>query len=143
MPEKHPPATRKDHEKFCVTEGWTERKRATGKRGSHHVNYEFVLPNGDVLFTRISHPVNRDTYGASMWSHILRDQLQVTAAEFWSCVTDGVIPSRGAPTTPEDPIPISIIRTLIVEARIPESEVRAMTKTEAVERLTRFYTTGE
>jgi hypothetical protein len=35
-----------------------------------------------------------------------------------------------------------VIRALTREARIPESEVQAMTKAEAIARLSEFYTTG-
>lgn len=142
MPEKRPPATRTDHETFCAIEGWTERKRATGRRGTHHVNYELPLPDGRILYTRISHPVDRTDYGPSLWSHILRDQLEVTADEFWDCVSKHVLPGRthGQPTG--EAIPLGVIRTLTQEAHIPEAEVRAMTKAEAVARLMSFYTTG-
>lgn len=142
VPEKRPPATRADHETFCTTEGWTERKRARGKRGSHHVNYELALPDGSVLYTRISHPVDRTDYGPSIWAHILRDQLHVTAEEFWDCVRHQVVPHRGQTPEVAEAIPLGVIRALIVEARIPEVEVHAMTKAEAIARLSEFYTTG-
>lgn len=48
---KSPPAARKDHEKFCRTEGWTRRTSARGKKGTHHDNDELALPNGDILWT--------------------------------------------------------------------------------------------
>ena len=91
-----PAPTRKHHQRFCLTEGWVQRRSSRGKTGTHHVNYEFTLPDGRVLLTRISHPVNRDTYGPRIWSHILRDQLAVTEGEFWDCVNDSVLPNRGA-----------------------------------------------
>lgn len=136
------PATRKDHEKFCVTEQWTERKRATGRRGTHHVNYRLPLQDGRILTTRISHPVDRTDYGPSIWAHILRDQLDVTAEEFWECVRRGVLPDRGAVTVPVETIPVGVLRTLVHEARIPETEVRQMTKEQAIRRMAEFYTTG-
>lgn len=142
MNERRRPPTRVDHETFCVTEGWTERQRATGRRGTHHVNYEFTLPDGRVLYTRISHPVDRTDYGPSIWSHILRDQLFVTAEEFWACVDAKVIPDRGGPQAPAETIPAGVVRVLVAEAHLPEAEVRAMTKAEAVQRLAQFYTTG-
>ena len=142
MSERRPPATRTDHENFCITEGWAERKRATGQRGTHHVNYEFALPDGRILYTRISHPVDRTGYGPSIWSHILRDQLAVTAEEFWACVEDKVLPDRQELQIPAETIPIGVVRVLIVEAHIPEAQVQAMTKTEAIQRLAEFYTTG-
>lgn len=132
-----------DHETFCTTEGWNERKRATGKRGTHHVNYELPLPDGRILYTRISHLVNRTDYGRSLWLHILRDQLEVSTDEFWNCVNKQVLPDRGQPRGATETIPLGVIRTLIQEARIPEAEVLAMTKAEAIARMTRFYTTGE
>ena len=142
MSEKRPPASRTDHETFCTTEGWVERKRANGKRGSHHVNYELPLPDGRILYTRISHPVDRTDYGASIWAHILRDQLQVRPEEFWDCVDNQVLPNRGQAQPVAEAIPLGIVRTLINEAHIAEAEVHAMTKTEAIARLAAFYTTG-
>lgn len=142
MNEHRRPATRTDHQDFCITEGWAERKRATGKRGTHHVNYEFALPDGRILYTRISHPVDRTGYGPSIWSHILRDQLAVTAEEFWACVEDKVLPDRQGPQVPAETIPVGVVRVLIAEAHIPEAEVKAMTKAEAIQRLADFYTTG-
>jgi hypothetical protein len=142
LPEKRPPATRRDHETFCITEGWVERKRATGNRGSHHVNFELPLPDGRILYTRISHPVDRSDYGPNLFAHILRDQLQVSAEEFWDCVDNRVLPSRGAPPQLNEAIPLGVIRVLIQEAHVPEAEVRAMTKAEAVARVAEFYTTG-
>lgn len=142
MNERRRPATRVDHQNFCVIEEWDERKRATGKRGTHHVNYELTLPDGGVLHTRISHPVDRTDYGPSIWAHILRDQLSVTAAEFWACVEHDVLPDRGSPPIPVDAIPAGVVSVLITQAHIPEAVVHAMTKAEAIERLARFYTTG-
>ncbi|TCC18942.1 cytotoxic translational repressor of toxin-antitoxin stability system [Kribbella speibonae] len=143
MNERRRPATRTDHENFCITEGWAERKRATGKRGTHHVNYEFALSDGRILYTRISHPVDRTGYGPSIWAHILRDQLAVTAEEFWACVEDKVLPDRQELQVPTDTIPVGVIRVLVVEAHIPEAKVKAMTKAEAIQRLADFYTTGQ
>lgn len=106
------------------------------------MNYELALPDGSVLYTRISHPVDRTDYGPSIWAHILRDQLHVTAEEFWDCVDHQVVPRRGEVPEVTDAIPVGVIRALTVQARIPESEVHAMTKAEAIARLSEFYTTG-
>ncbi|MDN5797675.1 MAG: cytotoxic translational repressor of toxin-antitoxin stability system [Intrasporangium sp.] len=142
MSAKQSPATRSDHETFCTTEGWVERERANGKRGSHHINYELPLPDGRILYTRISHPIDRTDYGPSIFGHILRDQLQVTAEEFWECVNNQVLPKRGRTQHFADAIPLGVIRILTQEARIPETEVRTMTRTEAIARVAAFYTTG-
>jgi hypothetical protein len=82
-----PQPTRKDHQNYCLNEGWTQIRNARGKSG-HHVTFELTLPDGRVLRTRISHPPNRQTYGPSMWAHILRDQLHVSEDEFWACVRE-------------------------------------------------------
>jgi hypothetical protein len=141
--QQHPKVTRKDHERFCLIEGWALRHRADGsRRGSHHVNYEFALLDGRILFTRISHPPDRTTYGAALWAHILRDQLEVTNDEFWECVSDGILPNRGIPAHISEAIPLAVIRTLINEAHIPEPEVKAMSKDQAIARLAEFYTNG-
>ena len=124
-------------------EGWIERPRATGRKGSHHVNFELALSDGRVLYTRISHPPNRTTYGPAIWSHILRDQLKVTNDEFWACVVDGVLPARSRRVETEaEAIPVAVVRTLLVDARLPETQVLAMTKEEAIARLAQYYTTG-
>jgi hypothetical protein len=137
---KYPAPSRRDHEKFCVTEGWTKRKTAAGKTGTHHVNYELTLPDGRILLTRVSHPVNRNTYGPRLWAHILRDQLHVTEAEFWACVENQVRPDRGAATEPPaEAIPLGVVTTLIDHFHVPEADVRAMTKDEAIKRLVEGY----
>lgn len=136
-----PAPTRKHHQRFCLTEGWVQRRSSRGKTGTHHVNYEFTLPEGRVLLTRISHPVNRDTYGPRIWSHILRDQLAVTEGEFWDCVNDSVLPNRGAEpaVAPASAIPLGVVTALIEQFHVPESEVLAMTKDEAILRLSTLY----
>jgi len=137
---KYPLATRKDHEQFCMNEEWTKRKTARGKTGTHHVNYELSLPDGRILLTRVSHPIDRTGYGTSLWTHILLDQLDVTAAEFWDCVNDQVKPDRGGPVAPlAESIPVGVVATLVGQFHVPESEVRAMTRAEAIQRMVECY----
>jgi hypothetical protein len=128
-----PEPTRKDHQAFCLNEGWTQVRNARGKSG-HHVTFELTLPDGRVLRTRISHPPNRQTYGQSMWAHILRDQLHVGEDEFWACVREKKVPQRGRaePTSPS--IPAGVVAQLLSYG-VKESEVRLMTRAEAIERL--------
>jgi hypothetical protein len=128
-----PQPTRKDHQNYCLNEGWTQIRNARGKSG-HHVTFELTLPDGRVLRTRISHPPNRQTYGPSMWAHILRDQLQVGEEEFWACVREKKMPQRGRiePTTPS--IPAGVVAQLLSHG-VEESEVRVMSRAEAIERL--------
>lgn len=137
-----PQPTRQDHHMFCDIEGWTPVRDAHGRTGTHHVTYEFDLPDGRVLRTRISHPVDRSTYGSSLWSHILRDQLSVSEEEFWACVRDGTKPDRGVPETPPEALPADLVHLLIARVGVAESQVAAMSKAEAVERLNRYWTDG-
>jgi hypothetical protein len=137
-----PQPTRQDHDKFCGVEGWTQVRDARGRTGTHHVTYELHLPDGGVLRTRISHPPDRTTYGSSLWSHILRDQLCISAEEFWACVHDGIKPDRGGPAAPLEALPADLVHLLITRVGLAEREVAAMSKGDAVERLNRYWAEG-
>lgn len=138
-----PQPTRQDHDRFCDVEGWTRVRDARGRTGTHHITYELDLPDGRVLRTRVLHPPDRQTYGASLWSHILRDQLGVSEEEFWACVRDGMRPDRGVPEAPAAAHPADIVHLLITRVGLAESEVAAMSKAEAVERLNRYWAEGK
>jgi hypothetical protein len=138
-----PPATREDHERFCLTEGWRRVRDARGRTGTHHVTYELDLADGRRLRTRVSHPVDRTDYGPAIWSHVLRDQLEVLEEEFWACVRDKIKPGRGIPEPPPESLPADLVHLLISRVGIPDGEVAAMTKDEAISRLQRFWTEGD
>lgn len=138
---KHPPADRDAHRSFCVIEGWEERPSARGRRGQDHVKYELRLDDGRVLLTRISHPVDRSTYSRSMWTHILRDQLDVTEDEFWACVNDRAVPSRGRQPQPGPSLPAWLVRSLL-DAGLPAEEIAAMDEARAKERIARIWSKG-
>jgi hypothetical protein len=112
---------------------------ARGRTGTHHVTYELELPDGRVLRTRISHPPDRTDYGPGLWRHILRDQLQVDEPTFWACVQDGVPPDRGVPRAPAGALPAELVHLLITRVGLPEHEVAAMTKADAVARLQHYW----
>ncbi|MFC0545597.1 cytotoxic translational repressor of toxin-antitoxin stability system [Kutzneria chonburiensis] len=137
-----PPPTRKDHETFCEVEQWQRVRDARGRTGTHHVTYELGLVDGRILRARISHPVDRTDYGPSIWKHILRDQLDVDEASFWSCVQDGVRPDRGEPAPPKQALPADLVHLLIAKVGVAESDVAAMTKDEAIARLQAYWTEG-
>jgi hypothetical protein len=120
-----------------VTEGWQVVRDATGRRARHHLTYELELADGRMLRTRVSHPVGPDTYGPSLWGHILRDQLDVTEDEFWLCVDKSVLPNRSASTAPiiEKPLPLSLVKALVAAGAsskqlegLSEAEARALLK---------------
>ena len=137
-----PQPTRQDHDTFCGVEGWKRVRDARGRTGTHHVTYELVLPDGRVLRTRISRPPDRTTYGPHMWSHILRDQLAVSEEEFWTAVRDGIKPDRGVPEVPPSALPMELAYLLTTRVGVAESDVAAMSKAEAIDRLNRYWVEG-
>jgi hypothetical protein len=60
---------------YCDKNGWD----LIGN--TDHWYYEKMLPNGDVLRTKVSHAVHKEIPG-NTWKHILKHQLQTTEAEF-------------------------------------------------------------
>jgi hypothetical protein len=137
-----PAPTREAHDAFCRTEGWHLVRNARGQTGTHHVTYELHLHDGRILRTRISHPVNRETYGERLWSHILRDQLDVDEPTFWACARDGTKPDRGAPEPPPEALPADLVHLLLTRVRLSEAEVAGMSKEEAVARMQRYWARG-
>jgi hypothetical protein len=125
-----------------VTEGWTAVRKADGKKVKHHVTYELELPDGRVLRTRISPPPNKQTYGTALWSHILRDQLAVDDATFWTCARDGVRPHRGQPEPVGETIPADLVQLLKRRMHLTDAEIADMSKREAIEAANRFWGQG-
>lgn len=123
------PGSRSDHNRFCQVEGWTEVRNARGRKVGHHITYELTRPDGRIQRTRISRPPNNETYGPRLWNTILTDQLQVTEAEFWACVSEGKRPDRGpgANEPPANALPADLVYQLIHVAGAPEDEVAGMT----------------
>jgi len=138
--------TRADHNQFCLTEGWESVRNARGGRVGHHITYELALADGRRLRTRVSRPANNTTYGPSLWKAILRDQLEVTEDEFWSCVKDDLLPSRGE-EAPEavsaGSLPAGLVYQLIHVAHIPEDQVKAMSLDEAVARISAHWSSPQ
>ncbi len=133
-------ATYADHDAFCRIEGWRVVRNARGKTGSHHITYEFDLPDGRILRTRILHPADRTDYGPQLWWHILRDQLDITEELFWVCIQQKTRPVRtNSAAVPEESIDASIIFLLISRAGLSESDVRKMSKEQAIAALNDFW----
>ena len=136
----HPTPTRADHDRFCRIEGWQRVRDARGRKGTHHITYELALPDGQVLRTRVSHPPDRTDYGPSLFAHILRDQLHVTADEFWACVKGDERPDRAGSVTREDSLPADLVHLLINRVGLSEVSVGAMSRQAAIERINRYWT---
>jgi hypothetical protein len=135
-----PAPTRSDHQAFCEAEGWEPVRNARGKTSGHHaVTYELQLYDGGILRTRISHPPDATTYGAHIWGHILRDQLDVDQEAFWACVRDGVKPDRGQPETPAEALPADLVHLLVTRLRLSSAEIALMSRDEAISRMQQFW----
>jgi len=130
-------ASRRQHQRFCQVEGWTEVRNGRGKPTQHHATYEIVLQDGRILRTRVSRPPNTETYGPSMWGHILRDQLDVTEGEIWACVDDGRPPHRdpASGATPANALPASLAYQLVHTLGLTADDVGALSVKEAVQRM--------
>ena len=107
-------ATREDHDAFCQNEEWVLVRGVTGRPVQDDRTYELTLWDGRVLRTRIQRPVGESAYALGAWSHILRQQLVVSAEEFWACARDSVRPDRGEPVIrlPRQPVPAHLARAL-------------------------------
>lgn len=139
--EKHPPATREVHDQFCENEEWTLVRGATGKPVTHHRTYELVLWDGRILRTRISRPVDKTEYAASMWSHILRYQLELAAEAFWACAMSSVRPDRGEPQSLDmkKAIPL-FLREALRERGVDDATILALDPAGAASLLAEKYT---
>ena len=136
---RHPAPTRADHDRFSQVEGWQRVRDARGRKDTHHVTYELSLPDGQVLRTRVSHPPDRTDYGRSLFAHILRDQLHVTEEAFWACVRRGELPDRGGPVDRTDAMPTDVVNLLITRVGLSHEVVAAMSRSEAIDRLNRYW----
>lgn len=120
----HPTPTCADIDAFCKADEWTE------VRTTDHVHWEKALPNGAVLKTHRSLAPNK-VIKPGRFGVILRDQLQVSRAEFWQAVNSGTPVDR--PVEPDDApteYPAWVIWGLKAYGH-DEEAVRSMTPEEA------------
>lgn len=134
-------ASRREHQRFCEIERWTEVLNARGKPTEHHITYELEVGDGRILRTRISRPANTDTYGKGMWSHILDDQLHVTEAEFWDCVDNNKQPERSAVAAAPQGValPASLAYQLVNTLNLSSEEIASLTLEQAVARMNEHW----
>ena len=135
------PASRRQHQQFCDIEGWVTVLNARGKPVAHHITYELALADGRILRTRVSRPANNDRYGPSLWTAILRDQLDVSEDAFWACVGSQVLPPRPGkePASTSDGLPASLVHQLKTSLRLTDREIAALSRDEAVALMTEFW----
>jgi len=122
-----------EHRRFCEVDNWQDKDAVSKKKAGDHYRYVKSLPSGRSLFTRVSR--GKGQYrNPDLWRHILRDQLEVTEAEFWVAVEKGTPPSRPSdePERPEgEAIPLSLVNALRYVAQLPEREIASMTRAAA------------
>lgn len=139
------PLSHADHRRFVETEGWQKKgtARSTKNTGDHH-RYTLTLETGDILHTRVSHGSGAIS-DPNLVAAILREQLQVTEADFYACVNDGTLPPRPSPArppTPSDGLDAKLVRNLIRKVGLSQSEVAAMDKEQAVAAWTAYLSRG-
>ncbi len=120
-----------DLRRFCVVDGWVRAADAPGRRVSKHEVWTRRLADGRVLHTAISK--GRAEYGVPLFTRILKAQLQVTAAQFWSAVDKGEAPQRpGAHSSrPQgEPLPFALAERLLA-AGLPQAELAGLGQAEA------------
>lgn len=124
-------ATREQHDDFCNVEGWELVRGARGKPVRHHRTYKLLAPDGRVLRTRVSRPVNSTQYPKSMWAHILKEQLIVTDQEFRACVEEQILPDRSIPSGERPGLPYHLLQELQRTTGIEATEAVSYSETEA------------
>ena len=97
-----------------------------------------------MLRTRISRPINSSEYGPKLFSHILKNQLEVRQEEFWSCVRDSKLPDRGFEpmAAPAQSIPLFLLRELM-RLGVSEQEALTYTPAEAAEKRAELLASGQ
>ncbi|MGQ0464192.1 MAG: cytotoxic translational repressor of toxin-antitoxin stability system [Sporichthyaceae bacterium] len=136
------PASRRQHQQFCETEGWEIVRNAQGQAVRHHITYRLHLADGRILRTRISRPANNETYGPQLWSTILGPlQLDVSESAFWDCVDHGVTPPRpgAAPPIPSAALPAELVYQLLHKLQLTEEEVGHLNLEQAVAKMSEYW----
>ena len=79
-----------------------------------------------------------------MWSHILKQQLEVTQEQFWKCVRDKTLPDRGFEplTAPPQSLPLFLLRELM-RLGVSEADALKLTPAEAVEKRAELLASGQ
>jgi hypothetical protein len=138
------PLTHADHHKFVETEGWTRKGTSSSskKTGNHH-RYTLTLSTGDVLYTRISHGSGQ-LGDSKLVSAIFRDQLQVTEADFYRCVEQGILPPRPQiiSEAPAEGLDAKLVRNLIRKVGLSQNQVAKMSKTDAINAWNKYLSDG-
>lgn len=128
-----PQPTYRDLKKFCDNDRWDPKKR------TDHWRYTKRLIDGRTLRTKVSFGPG-EIADPGLFAAILRDQLQVSEAEFWRVVREGG-PARRAepPIVAAVPLPLLSAVTVLQLRKLGVSldEVRALGSQAEAEELLR------
>lgn len=136
MTAGYPVPTWGDIDAFCQADGWLQ------VRTTDHVHWEKTLQSGEVLSTHRSLAADK-TIGPNIFAKILRDQLRVNKAEFWTAIGGGKPVDR--PVDPLEPGPPEYqlwVLMGLAKFGIHEEKVRQMTPEEAEALLHRKWAEG-
>lgn len=123
-----------DVERFLGVDGW--RQIPAGERGGHrqsHIFFEKELADGRILQTHISHD-RSSTVSPGRFSTILREQLEVSRAEFWQSIQSGEPVERPVKTDDEavehEPW---VIAVLVGELHMTPEGIEKLTERDAID----------
>lgn len=124
-----------DVERFLVADGW--RQIPAGERGGRrqsHIFFEKELPGRRLLQTHISHD-RSNTVGPGRFSMILREQLEISRAEFWEAIRTGEPVERPVETDDEEAVEHEswVIAVLVGEFHMAPEEIEKLTEQDAIE----------
>ena len=112
-------------EQFCRIDGWHESRR------TDHVFFEKTLADGTVLRTHRSFASGK-TMSAGRFKAILRDQLRVSAKDFWRALETGQEVARPSePPAADVGLPAYVVRVLKTELHLSEAEIAKIAPSEA------------
>lgn len=123
-----------DVESFIRADGWRRipaRERGGGRQ--RHIFFEKELPDGRILQTHISHDRSA-TISAGRFSAILRDQLEVSRAEFWEATSSGKPVSRPVDMDEEEPVEHEpwVMAVLVGELHMTAAQIEGLSREEAI-----------
>ena len=133
-----------DLEQFLLTDGW--RQIPAGKRGGRresHVFFEKQLADGRTLQTHISHDrsaaISPGRFGA-----ILREQLEVSRAEFWEAIRSGERVDRPVAVDEEQAVEHEpwVIEVLVGQLHMGPGEIENLSAQEAIDLVHEFWSHG-
>lgn len=130
-----------DLKQFLAADGWRQipASERGGKRESH-VFFEKQLADGRTLQTHISHDRSA-TISAGRFGAILREQLEVSRAEFWEAIRTGEPVDR--PVTVDEELSVEhepwVIAVLVGKLYMGPEEIENLSEQEAIDLVHEFW----